>query len=106
MAKEIKEKRVMKKASLSIFIFGLCAAISVDAVSGESLGTEKEIEKTIKSFQLTKQDCNSKYLGYILDKIESLQEAGKISQDRSLELSLIVIKQMSECKKNKLLHIN
>lgn len=98
----------MKKTSLSIFLFGLCVAISVsvDAVSGESLGTEKEIEKTIKSFQLTKQDCDSKYLGYILDKIESLQEAGKISQDRSLELSLIVIKQTSECKKNKLLHIN
>lgn len=96
----------MKKTGLFVLTVVYFVLMSNVSFSMDKLNNEEEIARTVKNLKLTKQDCNSRYHTYLYRKISTLHESGKISTDRRLELSRLVTKQVSECRKNKMLHID
>lgn len=92
---------------LVLLISGIYLALVVTPTQAKTLEVPQDFEgikKIISEFQLTKEDCNQKFLWALKRKILELEENKKILGAEGPENSILINNQIRKCRRNKLIN--
>lgn len=88
-------------------LFGLCCEANADGLDlyqNASTLCYPEISKVVEKLEIKKEDCNSSYLHSLIAKLSKLQQEGAITPEQKRTLMSPLVKQVDQCRKNRLLH--
>ena len=88
-------------------LFSLCCEANAGTLAlyqAASTLSYADISKVVERLEIKKEDCNSSYLHSLMAKLSKLQQEGVITFDQKRALRSPLVKQVEQCRKNRLLH--